>query len=180
MDKWKVISQKSVYKARFFEVKEEEVLLPNNKKHTLATVERRPTVNVFPLTDTNDLYLISEYRQMFKKRILEAVSGHIDKDESSLAAGKRELKEEVGMSAYQWEEIARIEKSASVIKETSHLFLARDLELGKPEPEEGEDITLVKLSLNDAAAKVMSGEINNAATMIGILILDKLRSEKKL
>lgn len=172
----KVISQKSVYKAKFFEVKEEKVLLPNNKKHTLATVERRPTVNVFPLTDTNDLYLISEYRQMFKKRILEAVAGHIDENETSLAAAKRELKEEIGMSAFQWEEIARIQKSASVIKETSHLFLARDLELGKPEPEEGEDITLVTLSLKEAAAKVMNGEINSAATIIGILMLDKLLS----
>jgi ADP-ribose pyrophosphatase len=176
----KIAADKVVYKAKFFEVKEQEVLLPNNKKHIYATVERRPTVSIFPLTDKNDLYLISEYRQIFKKKILEAVSGHIDEGETSLAAGKRELKEETGISASQWEEIARIEKSASVIKETAHLFLARDLELGRPEPEEGEDITLIKMSLKEAAAKVMNGEINNAATMIGILILDKLRSEKKL
>ena len=180
MDKWKNISQKSIYKARFFEVKEKVALLPNNKKHIYATVERRPTVSVFPLTDRNDLYLVSEYRQLFEKKILGAVAGHIDENETSLVAAKRELKEEVGMSAYQWEEIARIEKSASVIKETCHIFLARDLERGKPEPEEGEDIELVKLSLKEAATKVMSGEINNASTMIGILILDKLRSEKKL
>lgn len=180
MDKWKVISQKSVYKARFFEVKEEEVLLPNNKKHIYATVERRPTVNVFPLTDTNDLYLISEYRQMFKKRILEAVAGHVEKKETSLAAAKRELKEEIGMSAFQWEEIARIQKSASVIKETSHIFLARDLEVGEPKPDAGEDIILVKLPFKEAVAKVMSGEINHAATMIGIFILDNLRREKRI
>jgi len=176
----KIVAEKVVYKARLFEVKEQEVLLPNNKKHIYATVERRPTVNIFPLTDTDDLYLISEYRQMFKKKILGAVAGHIDDNETSLAAAKRELKEEVGMSAYQWEEIARIEKSSSVIKETSYLFLARDLEQGVPNPEPGEDITLVKLSLNEAVAKVMSGEINNSATMIGILMLDKLRTERKL
>ena len=179
-NKWSVISQKTVYKARFFEVKEQEVLLPNNEKHIFATVERRPTVHIFPLTNSNDLYLISQYRLMFGKRILEAVSGHIDKDETSLVAAKRELKEEVGMSAFHWEEIARIEMSGSVIKETCHIFLARDLEQGKPKPEPGEDILLIKLPLKEAAAKVMSGEINNAATMIGILILDKLRSEKKL
>ena len=176
----KIVAEKVVYKARLFEVKEQEVLLPNNKKHIYATVERRPTVNIFPLTDTDDLYLISEYRQMFKKKILGAVAGHIDDNETSLAAAKRELKEEVGMLAYQWEEIARIEKSSSVIKETSYLFLARDLEQGVPNPEPGEDITLVKLSLNEAVAKVMSGEINNSATMIGILMLDKLRTERKL
>ena len=179
-NRWGVISQKTVYKAKLFEVKEQKVLLPDNKKHVYEIVERRPTVNIFPLDDKYDLYLISQYRYMFKKRILEAVAGHVDENETSLAAGKRELKEEVGMSAFHWEEIARIETAASVIKSTSHLFLARDLGQGNAEPEQGEDITLVKLSLNEAVAKVMSGEINNAATMIGILILDKLRSEKKL
>lgn len=176
----KIGAEKVVYKAKLFEVKEQEVLLPGNKKIIYSTVERRSTVNIFPLTETDDLYLISEYRQLFKKNILGAIAGHIDDNETSLAAGKRELKEEVGISAFHWEEIARVEKSASVIKETSHFFLARDLEHGNPEPEEGENITLVKLSLNEAVAKVMSGEIKTAATMIGILMLDKLRSEKKL
>lgn len=180
MSGWKVISQKSILKARFFEVKEEEVLLPNNKKHTYTIVERQPTVNIFPLTESYDLYLTSEYRHMFKKRILGAVAGHIDKNETSLAAAKRELKEEVGMSASQWEEIARIQTAASVVKATSHLFLARDLLDGKSNPEAGEDIVLVKLPLKEAVAKVMSGEINNAPTMIGILMLDKLETEGKL
>ncbi|OGH20132.1 MAG: hypothetical protein A3D74_02535 [Candidatus Levybacteria bacterium RIFCSPHIGHO2_02_FULL_37_13] len=176
----KLAAGKIVYKTELFDVKEQKVLLDGNKKNIYATVERRPTVNIFPLTETDDLYLIYEYRQMFRKKILGAIAGHIDDNETSLAAGKRELKEEVGMSASHWEEIARIEKSASVIKETSHLFLARDLEQGTPKPEQGEDITLVKMSLNDAVAKVMNGEIKVAATMIGILMLDKLRREKKL
>jgi 8-oxo-dGTP pyrophosphatase MutT (NUDIX family) len=180
VDKWKVISQKSIYKARFFEVKEQEVLLPNNKKHVYSIVERRPTVNIFPLTNTHNLYLISQYRVMFGKRILEAVAGHVDENETSLAAAKRELREEVGMWASHWEEISRIEKSASVIKETSHLFLAYDLEKGIANPDAGEDIQLVKLPLKEAVARVMSGEINNSATMIGILLLDNLKRNKKL
>jgi ADP-ribose pyrophosphatase len=176
----KIVAEKIVYKARFFEVKEQEVALPNDKKHVYQSVERRPTVGIFPLTGTHNLYLISQYRVMFGKRILEAIGGHVNKDETSLAAAKRELREEVGMRASQWEEIARIEKSASVIRETFHLFLAYDLEKGKPNPDAGEDIQLVKLPLKEAVARVMSGEINNAATMIGILLLDNLKRNKKL
>lgn len=178
--KFEVISQKTVYRAKLFEVKEQEVLLPDSSKHKYEIVERKSTVSIFPFTDKYDLYLISQYRPIFKKRIIEAVSGHIDKGETSLAAAKRELKEEVGMSASQWEEIARIEMAASVIKHTAHLFIARDLENGTPNPDAGEDIVLVKLSFNEAVAKVMNREINNSATIIGILMLDKLRNEKKL
>ncbi len=176
----KIVAEKVVYKARFFEVKEQKVLLPNNKKHSYTIAERLPTVNIFPLDDTCNLYLISQYRYMFNRRVLEAVGGHVEKNETSLTAAKRELKEEIGMVGSHWEELARIEKSASVFKETAHLFLVRDLEQGKPEPETGEDIILGKLPLKEAGEKVMSGEINNAATMIGIFILDRLRMEKKL
>lgn len=176
----KITSEKIVYKARFFEVKEQKLLSSTNKKQTYAIVERLPTVSIFPLTDKYELYLISQYRHMFKKRVLEAVGGHIERSETSLAAAKRELKEEAGISASQWEEIARIQKSGSVVKETSHIFLARDLEQGKASPDEGEDIVLVKLFLDEAVAKVTSGEINHAATMIGIFILDSLKREKKL
>lgn len=178
--KWGVISQKTVYKAKLFEVKEQRVLLSDNKKHIYTIVERPSTVNVFPFDDKYNLYLISQYRYLFNKRILEAVAGHVDKNETSLAAAKRELKEEVGMEASQWEEIARIQKSASVVKETSHIFLARDITEGEPNPNEGEDITLVKLPIKEAVARVMSGEINHAATIVGIFILDRLRKEKKL
>ena len=176
----KIVTEKVVYKAKYFEVRKQKVVFPNGRKHVYEVVERRPTVSVFPLNTRYNVYLISQYRHMFGKRILEAVSGHVEENETALAAAKRELKEEAGILAYQWEEVTRIQKSASVIKETSHIFLARDLEEGEANPSEGEDISLLKLSLKEAVAKAMNGEINHAATMIGIFILDRLKREKKL
>jgi hypothetical protein len=38
----------------------------------------------------------------------------------------------------------------------------------------------VKIRLDEAVQKVMDGEINHSASMIGILMLDKLRTQKKL
>ncbi len=180
MNEGKVISQKKVYKAKLFEVREEELILPNGKKRLYSIVERQPVVVIFPLDHSLKLYLISQYRYLFKKKILEAVAGHMDKNEIPLEAAKRELKEETGITAFQWEEIARVESSASVIRSKLHLFIARDLEKGQASPSESEQIELVKLSINDAVKKVLIGEINNASTMIGILLLDKMRKEKTL
>lgn len=181
-NKLKVISENTVYKGRFFEVKEQKIVLPNNKKKVYEIVERLPTVNIFPLVGKHKLevYLISEYRSMLKRRILGAVAGHVEKNETTLTAAKRELKEEAGIVAYQWEEIARFRKSNSVIKEMSHIFVARDLEVFSKSPEEGEDIVLVKLPFKEALAKVINGEINDSATVIGMLTLERLRFEKKL
>jgi len=180
MSQWKIISQKSVFKAKLFEVK--EIIFKNKsgqeKIHHIA--QRDTVVTIFPLTDKYEIYLISQYRYMLNKIVLEAVSGYVDKKETTIAAAKRELKEEAGIEAGQFEEIARIEMAGSVFKSRGHLFLAKGLEIGENKPEEDEEISIVKMPLSMAVQKVMIGEINHSATVIGILTLDKLRTEKKL
>jgi hypothetical protein len=70
--------------------------------------------------------------------------------------------------------------AGSVFKSKGHLFLAKGLEIGENKPEEDEEISIVKIPLSMAVEKVMVGEINHSATVIGILMLDRLRMEKKL
>jgi ADP-ribose pyrophosphatase len=180
MSQWKIISQKTTLKTELFDVK--EITLENNlkKKKIHYEAERVPVVSVFPLTDKYEIYLVSQYRQMLKKNVLEAASGYVKTGESIITAARRELKEETGIEAEQLEEIARLQLAASVFKSKVNLFLAKGLEIGKNNLEEDEEIEIVKMSLKTAVEKVMVGEINHSASMIGILMLDKLRREKKL
>ena len=117
---------------------------------------------------------------MLKKTVLGAVAGYVKKGETAMAAARRELKEEAGIEAEQLEEIDRIQLAGSVFKSPLNLFLAKGLEVGKNNLDETEEISVVKMPLNAAVEKVMSGEISHAASMIGILMLDKLRREKKI
>lgn len=180
MSRWKIVSQKSVFRAKLFNVK--RIVFKNKrgteKSHHIA--ERDTTVTIFPLTDSYEIYLIYQYRYMLDKTVLEAVSGYVGKQETTITAAKRELKEEVGINSHQLEEIGRIEMAASVFKGKAHLFLAKGLEIGEDNLDEDEDISIVKIPLQLAVEKVMLGEINHAASVIGILMLDKLRMQKKL
>lgn len=180
MSQWNIVSQKPIFKAKFFDVKEVELQNDKGEKKIHHLAERVSVACVFPLTDSDEIYLISQYRYMFKKRVLEAVAGYVEEKETPFACAKRELKEEAGITAIQWEEMKRIEMAASVFKGKVHLFLAQELSLGEPKREDGEDINLVKISLEEAVKKVMLGEISHSATMIGILLLDKLKREKKI
>lgn len=176
----KVTSQKSILKDKVIEVKEEKIEFPNGKKKTHHNVYRAPTVSVFPLTDSYDLYLISQYRYLHKKVSLEAMSGFIEENEVPTSAAKRELKEETGLTALEWRELPVFEIAGSVLRSQLHLFIAKNLTHGETDFDDDEDITLVKLPLETAVNKVVRGEINHAASAIGILLLDRLRRENKL
>lgn len=180
MSRWKIVSQKTILRAKLFDVKRINFESKTGKKKIHHLAERVPIVSIFPLTDSYEIYLLSEYRYMLKKTVIEAVAGHVEKKETTIAAAKRELKEEAGISAMQLEEIARIEMSGSVFRSKSHLFLAKGLEIGDNKLDDDEEISVVKMPLELAVEKVMLGEINHATSIIGILLLDKLRNEKKL
>ncbi len=180
MNKPAILSEKSVLVTELFDVHKAVVSYPNGEENIHHIMRRRPSVVVFPLTESYELYLIEEYRYLYKKTILDVPSGFIDKGETSIKAARRELKEEAGITAASWEELARTEIAASVISATVHLFLARDLEIGKPNREAGEVMRIVKISLADAVKKVVDGEITQSTTMTGLLLLDKLHREKKL
>jgi|SRR5581483_2922692 len=177
----KVISEKVTFKQEnAFEIRQLEIEYPNKNRSTHFIAERIPVVTVFPLTDTYDIYLISQYRYLLRKTILEAVSGKMDRPESALKTAERELKEEAGIEAVQIEELANTQLAGSFFKGTVHIFLAKGLTLGEPEPEEGEQIELVKMPLSQAVEKVFSGEITTLSTIAGVLMLNQLRIEKKL
>lgn len=177
----KVISSKPVLSAKLFSVDEVQLILPNGKEVTHHVVHRLPTVVIFPITDSHEIYLVSEYRAMLGKTILSAAAGFMDKDgEKPLDTAKREAKEELGIAASQWEFLTKIEMASSVVNGQANLFMARDLEIGSNNLEEDEQIEVVKMSLDEAVKKIMANEISNSATMVGILMLDRLKREGKL
>lgn len=175
----KILSKKPVFQAKLFTVRELELEV-NNKRIIQNDVVRNPVVLVFALTEKNEIYLISQYRRLLEKRATEVIAGFIDEGETPLAAAKRELKEEAGLEASEWKEITTLNMAGSVTKGEAHLFLARDLKVGVPQPEEDEDITSIVVPFEKAVEKALNGEINVATTVAGIFIIDKLMREKKL
>ncbi|OGH18035.1 MAG: hypothetical protein A3F31_03810 [Candidatus Levybacteria bacterium RIFCSPHIGHO2_12_FULL_38_12] len=180
MKKISIQSDKPVLQAKLFTVSEIKLSLPEGTKYSHIVARRYPTVCVFPITNVYEIYLVSQYRYLLEKETLESVAGFIDKGETTIEAAQRELKEETGIEALQFEEIARLDLSGSVFKAIVHLFLAKGLEFGKAQPEEDECIQLVKIPLTEAVKKVISGEISDASTVSGILLLETLRRQKNL
>jgi ADP-ribose pyrophosphatase len=180
MDEISILDTKKILHADLFDIEEVSLQLPDGKRKKHAIIKEHPTVAIFPLTEKYEVYLLSEYRYLFHKRIINAISGYIDAGEAPIHAAKRELREEAGIASGQIEEVLRIDKAASVSTSQSHIFLAKDLTFTTAEPEDDESIELIKMPLEEAVQKILSGQITIASTIIGLLTLDRLRKEKKL
>ncbi len=178
MYKSKLISKKPQFESKFFKVTQ-MVVERDGKQFTKDFVERRDVVFILPLTEQNEIYLVSQSRDAVQEVLLETVAGQMDEGEDPLVAAKRELQEEAGLQASQWKLLETWYLSANMIGR-GYIFLATGLTQGEASPEDDEDLEIIKISLEEAVGKALSGEINVMSSVAGILLLDRLKKEGKV
>jgi len=180
MHKPTLVSEKIVFSAEQFDVKETTLIFPPDIQKIHHNAYLRPIVVVFAITKEYEVYFVKQYRYLIQQETIEAVAGVVEKNESALRAAKRELKEETGIDAGQWELLRNIDMSTSFFRIPVSIFLAKDLEVRRSNPDETEDIQIVKIPLVKAVEKIYTCEINSPATIIGILLVDKLKKQKRI
>jgi 8-oxo-dGTP pyrophosphatase MutT (NUDIX family) len=90
------------------------------------------------------------------------------------------LKEETGLEAKEWLPLCTFHLSNSVTDEVGQLFLARQLTAGESNPEETENLSVKKVSLDEALNLIEAGEITDAISIIGIYKLALMKAKGEL
>ena len=130
---------------------------------------KNKAIAIVPLDDAGNTWLVGKDRYTLGIYSWELPMGGAPYDEDPLAAAKRELKEETGLTAKLWTEIMRLHVSNSITDEEGYVFVARDLEEGATAFDETEDLQIRKLPFKDAIAMVRLGEITDAMTVAALL-----------
>lgn len=175
----KALSQKTIFQSKYFHI-DQIVVERNGKQFSKDVIERAPVVFILALTEKDEIYLLSQYRDAFGKRLLEVVAGTMDTaDASPLDVAKRELAEETGLTANKWQELTTLHLSANMVA-PMHIFLAQELTEGKAHQDDDEDIELLKMPFSEAVNKAINGEIIVASHIGIILLLNQLKQEGKI
>ncbi|HEX7976294.1 MAG TPA: NUDIX hydrolase [Anaerolineales bacterium] len=166
---WEIKSSSTVFKNGFFEVIQDQVLQPDGEPGTYATVNIRPGVSVLPVDDEGYVYLIREFRYALGRDSVEAVAGALRDGEQPEEAARREVLEELGISADEWTSLGQIEEDTALVRSRGYLFLARGLSFGQPRQEKTEEIRTLKMSFEEAVRQVMDGVIVHSPSAVLIL-----------
>lgn len=169
---WQRKSSRCVYENPWIKVSHEEVITPAGSDGIYGVVHFKNTaVGVIPVDEEGNTWLVRQTRYTMGEYTWEIPEGGCPKHEETLVAAKRELQEEVGLEAQQWEVLQRLQLSNSVTDETAVIYLAKNLSAVDQALEDSEDIEVMKLPLTEAIAMVDRGEITDAISVAALLRL---------
>ena len=171
---WKRLSTRPIYSTPWFSVRCDEVIRPDGQPGTYSVVHsERVAVGVLPLWDDGTITLVGQHRYPLDEYSWEIPEGGGDPEREPIEAARMELREEAGIEARSWEYLGRCHTSNCWTDEIGHLFLARDLIQGTPEPGGDEEIAVRRVPLDEAVAMAGDGRITDALSIVGLFRLTR-------
>lgn len=167
-------NKKLIYHGKIIDLCIEKVALPNGAITELEIVHHPGGAAVLALDRNNLICLLRQYRYAAGGWCWELPAGKLESDEPPLQTAQRELAEEAGIQAADWQSLGKVVSSPGVFTEIVHLFLARELTGVTAHPEEHELIEIHWLPLTQALAWAHTGIITDAKTLAGLLRIQKI------
>lgn len=163
----KTISDKTIFSGRIIKVHTQEIAFPDGKRAQREIVEHPGGVGIVAVTDDNKIVMVKQYRKAVEKAIYEIPAGKLEGGEEPIKCGIRELTEETGYTAENFEYLGYIYPSPGFTDEVTHVFLATGLKLGNACPDEDEYVDVEYFTFDEILEKIMNNEINDAKTVMG-------------
>ena len=166
---WKKLSSRKVYENPWIMLEEHEVINPKGGKGIYGKIHfKNKAIGIVPIDEDLNTWLVGQYRYTLDEYSWEIPMGGGPLTDDLLLSAKRELREETGISAREWELILRIHTSNSVTDEEGFCFLARKLSFGKSAEDDTELLRIKKLPFRTALEWAFDGKITDALSLAGI------------
>jgi 8-oxo-dGTP pyrophosphatase MutT (NUDIX family) len=166
---WIRRSRRTAYENAWVTVWHDEVTRPDGGPGIYGVVHfANLAVGVVVLDDADRVLLVGQHRYTLDSPSWEIPEGGSPRGEGALDGAVRELREETGVVATDWRELARLHLSNSVSDEEAILFTARAVSRGAAEPDGTERLEVRWVPFEEALAMTLDGRITDAMTVCGI------------
>ena len=170
------LARRRIYTGRVVHLDVDSVQYPDGSKGEMEMLRHPGAAAVIPFASDPKgpdptVLLIRQYRYATGGPLFEIPAGRLDAGEAPEQCARRELKEEVGVTAGRLERLTTIWTTPGFTDERIHLFWAADLAAGAHAREPDEFIEVVPKPLSEVLAMVRSGDICDGKTVVAILYM---------
>ena len=162
------------YDGAFLKVSRDTVSLPNGARAQREYIKHPGAVVILPLLGDGSVLLERQFRYPLGRVFIEFPAGKIDPGEDTLECAKRELQEETGYTASDWQFICTIHNAIAYSDEHLDLFVARGLTAGPAKLDEGEFLETFTATVPELLELVRGGQVTDVKTIIGTFWLEKI------
>jgi ADP-ribose pyrophosphatase len=164
-----IVSSRDIYKGKIFDVIESEIR-HDDVRYKREIVLHKGSAVIVPVFADETVALVRQYRYAAEKFLLEIPAGTLNAGEDPKIGAIRELEEEIGVKAAKIEKLTEFYVSPGFLTEKMFLYLATEFTETKQNLEEDEILSIERYSFPQAFALIREGEVQDAKTMIGLIM----------
>ena len=170
---YSLVASEQLLNGRVWDVERVTVALPHGDNVVRDFVKHTGAVGIIAVNELGQVLLLEQYRAPLNMVMWEPPAGLLDvADETPLDCAKRELFEESGWRANDWQVLTDFATSPGGSSEVVRIFLATDVyadPFGRPIGEGEEfEMPLTWVPVGDILESINAGKVNNPILIIGV------------
>ena len=165
----RIIDSRTVFRGKVFDVRIDTVQ-EGEVVYQRDVVHHPGSAVIVPVFADDTVALVKQYRHPANRYLLELPAGTLNQGEEPEVGAARELEEELGVVAGKLEQLSEFFVSPGFCEEKMWVYLATGLTLTSQRLDEDEIIEVVRVHLTEALAMIAAGEIQDAKTIIGLML----------
>ena len=165
-----LIKREYAYRGRILDLSRSRFVSEAKGEVEIEIVHHNGGAGTLPLFEDGTVALVKQWRYPLGRYSLEIAAGRIERGHTPEQTAKRELEEELGYRARDLQKVGEFFVAPGYCEERLYVYLATGLEASEQNLDDDEEIEVVRIPFAEALALVQSGQIDDAKSIITILL----------